>query len=80
MQSKRITPPPTDPRRSDADVTHSFILRVRIERTADGLSAQSHFRLEDVSERREWRFTSYRSAAECLEGRVREILAGVGLA
>ena len=56
------------------DITYSFILRMRLDPAADGEKLRPQFRLEDVSDGREKRFTDFESVVECLGRRIREIL------
>lgn len=56
------------------DSTFSFILRVRFDYSPDNGSSRPLFRLEDVMAGREWRFTDYASAAECLALRVEDVI------
>lgn len=54
--------------------TFSFIFRVGLECSLDGEPARTFYCIEDVTVGREWRFTDYTSAAECLALRVQEVI------
>lgn len=60
----------------EGDDAFSFILRVWLDRASGGEAPRPVFRLEDVRAGREWRFTEFRSAAECLASRVHDIVHG----
>lgn len=81
-KAKPDSPPPPDPGwRSgrEGDNTFSFILRVWLDRASGGGPSRPVFRLEDVGAGREWRFTEFKSAAECLALRVQDIVHGPDL-
>ena len=72
-------PPPDAGWRSGRGNTFSFILRVGLDRASGGGSTRPIFRLEDVAAGREWRFTDYECAAECLALCVQDIIHGPDL-
>lgn len=78
MGKSDIPPPPVAGWRSgrEIDNTFSFILRVQLDAALHGRAPRPHFRLEDVTAGREWRFTEFESAAECLAIRVQKIIHG----